>query len=98
MTSNHWTTDRQARENIIRQIGTGIVVDKFIVDRGHKNGLERHEITSTGIIIIYNDRTNKMVTKLIARAGQIQRYYNGKAPKELIEVAREHQRKGYNEM
>ena len=44
--------------------------------------------TYLGNIIIYNKKTNKMITKLIARPGQIRRYYkDGKAPKNLIEKA-----------
>ena len=88
MTSKHYSTDRQTREEIIRQLGTGEVVDRFTVDRGHRNGPEIHELTTTGIINIYNKRTNKLVTKLIARPAQIKRYYEaGKAPKELIKKA-----------
>lgn len=88
MTSRHYSEDREAREAIIRQIGMGEVVASFRVDRGHRNGAEIHKITSTGIIVIYNERTGKMVTKLIARVGQIRRYYkNGNAPKELIKKA-----------
>ena len=88
MTSKHYSNDRQNRERIINTIGIGKVVDSFIVDRNHPNGAERHEITDTGIIVIYNNRTNKMITKLIARPGQIRRYYkDGKAPKNLIDKA-----------
>lgn len=88
MTSKHYLTDRAARETIVNQIGMGKVIDKFVVDRHHRNGAEIHEITDTGIIIIYNQRTKKMITKLIARPGQIKRYYtNGNAPKKLLEIA-----------
>lgn len=88
MTSKHYTNDRQNREQVINTIGIGKVVARFVVDRGHKKGAERHEITDTGIIVIYNNKTNKMITKLIARPGQIRRYYKeGKAPKNLIEKA-----------
>lgn len=88
MNSKHYTEDRQERENIIRQIGQGEVVASFRVDRGHWNGAEIHKITNTGIILIYNERTGKLVTKLIARVGQIRRYYkDGKAPKELLKKA-----------
>ena len=95
MNSIHYTNDRKAREEVIKMIGTGKTIARFLVDRGHKNGLERHEITDTGLIIIYNNRTNRMVTKLIARPSQITRY-NWKAPKFLIDKAREHQKLGYN--
>lgn len=88
MTSKHYTKDRQRRENIIKLIGLGEVVDAFEIDRGHRNGPEIHEITTTGIINIYNKRTNKLITKLIARPGQIKRYYTtGKAPKDIIQKA-----------
>lgn len=98
MTSRHYTNDRQKREEVINQIGIGKVVDSFIIDRGHRAGAERHEITNTGIIVIYNDKTNKMITKLIARPGQIRRYYpEGKAPKKLVEKALNNTRNtGYN--
>lgn len=87
-TSRHYTNDRKEREKVIKMIGEGEVVATFLKDRFHKGGLERHEITSTGIIRIYNHRTNKLITKLIARPGQIKRYYEeGKAPKELIKKA-----------
>lgn len=88
MNSKHYTMDRKAREQVIRSIGEGNIVATFTVDRNHPNGAELHKITDTGIIIICNKRTNKMITKLIARPGQIRRYYkNGKAPKNLIEKA-----------
>ena len=97
MTSNHYMTDREYREALIKIIGQGNVIDKFVVDRGHKNGAERHELTDTGIIIIYNIRTNKLVTKLIARPNQVKRYYpNGDYPKHVVELARRHQEMGYN--
>ena len=88
MMSRHYSEDREAREAIIKKIGMGEVVASFRIDRGHRNGAEIHKITNTGIIIIYNERTGKMVTKLIARVGQIRRYYkDGKAPRYLIEKA-----------
>lgn len=88
MTSKHYREDRQRREEIIKTIGMGEVVNRFTIDKGHRNGAEIHEIRSTGIIVIYNKRTGKMITKLIARVGQIKRYYEeGKAPKNLIKKA-----------
>lgn len=87
--SKHYKEDRRIREQHIKEIGYGEPVASFIVDRGHENGPEIHEITTTGIINIYNQRTKKLVTKLIARPGQIKRYFtNGNAPTELIQKAR----------
>ena len=98
MTSNHYTTDRKAREELIEKIGYGEVIKSVVVDRHHKNGPEIHEISTTGIVTIYNQRTHKMITKLIARPGQIKRYYNEneEIPSELLRVAREHQKMDYN--
>ena len=90
MTSKHYSNDRKQREENIKKIGYGVKVNCFVIDRGHKNGAEIHEITSTGIINIYNQRTGKLVTKLIARPNQIKRYYKeGKAPQELLNKAYE---------
>lgn len=86
--SRHWDTERKSREARIRQIGYGKAVARFVVDRGHVNGPEVHEITDTGIINIYNQLTKKLITKLIARPGQIRRYFKGgNAPQELVDRA-----------
>ena len=100
MESKHYTNDRIARENKIKEIGIGEAVATFRVDRGHRNGAELHTITTTAIIIIRNEKTNKMVTKLIARPRQIERYFDEKTEMviELMKIAREHQLNGYNEI
>ena len=94
MTSKHYIDDRKIREELIHKIGLGKEIGTFRVDKGHPNGAELHTITDTGIIIIRNERTHKMVTKLIARPNQIKRY--GIEDKNLIEIARKHQILGYN--
>lgn len=98
MESKHWKEERAERERLINEvIGIGKAVKETIIDKGHKNGAERHVLTNTGIIIVYNAKSGKMVTKLIARVGQIKRYYkDGNAPKELIKIARKHTELGYN--
>jgi len=48
----------------------------FFVDKGHDNGKEVHIVTTSGCIFIYNARTSKLVTVLIARANQVKRLYN----------------------
>lgn len=97
MTSRHYNEDRKNREDLIRTIGYGTLVKTVEVDKHHRNGPEIHEISSTGIITIYNKRTHKLITKLIARPGQIRRYYkeNETIPSGLLEIAREHQRMNY---
>ena len=44
------------------------------VDKNHKNGIERHVIHQNRLVYIYNVRTNKFVTVLYARDGQLKRY------------------------
>lgn len=100
MNSRHYTKDRQSREAIITQIGEGTVIKEVVVDRGHRNGPEVHKITSTALILVYNQRSGKLVTKLIARPAQILRYYKEDEPKptRVVELARVHARMKYNEM
>jgi len=99
MTSQHYLTDRKERENIIQSIGLGNPIATITVDKGHRNGPERHELTSTGIIIIYNAYTNKLVTKLIARPGQVRRFFqDGKTPQDLIALAAKHQALNFNKI
>lgn len=99
MYSTHYLNDRQAREHLIKKIGYGKPVARFRVDRGHPNGAEIHEISDTGIITVYNERTGKLVTKLIARPQQIRRYYQERgliAPQDIVELAYQHSIKNYN--
>ena len=99
MDSKHWRKDRQVRSKIIAQIGLGQIVKEVVVDRGHRNGPEVHKITTTGLVIIYNQRTGIMVTVLIARPNQIKRYYaENEAPQKIINLAFEHMRAGYNKI
>ena len=104
MVSRHYRKKRYKREKLIEKYlgGDGNVVDSFIVDRGHANGDEIHEIRDNGLIIIFNRNTKKLVSKLIARPQQIKRYYNtnGREPPKEIEnilhLAELHERLGYN--
>ena len=101
MVSGHYKRSRIKREKFINKHlhGDGKVIDSFIVDKGHADGLERHEITDTGLIIVYNAESNKLVTKLIARPQQIQRYYNDTGrnpPSWLLHLAQWHESLNYN--
>lgn len=96
MNSRHYQNDRQRREQKIKEIGLGTPVTETIIDKGHKNGPERHVLTSTGIIVIYNYYTGKMITKLIARPNQLKRFEN--VPEIIVVIAKEHQKKGYNHL
>ena len=106
MTSQHYQKQRTKREKFIDEClgGDGQVIDSFIVNREHQNGLERHDITDNGIIIIYNVESGKLCSKLIARPAQIKRYYkstNKERPKEykkILALAERHKVLGYNEL
>lgn len=90
------------RKTKIKEIGIGKTLDRFMWDKGHKNGTEIHTITTTGLIIVQNKRTNNLVTVLIARPQQIRRYYEyynkpvSPAVKAVLTVAREHTDRGFN--
>lgn len=100
--TRHYKTSSKERKRIAEEvIGKGEVIDTFFWDKGHPDGPEDHVITSTGLIYIYNHNTKRLITVLIARPAQISRYYlrEGKVPpQEIMEIAREHQEKGYNMM
>ena len=100
MNSRHYTRDRQLRESIINQIGIGNVIKEVVIDRGHRNGPEIHKITDTALILVYNQRTGILVTKLIARPAQILRYYSDDElkPRAVVKLARKHVEMGWNEI
>ena len=66
-----------------------------VVNKGHKNGNEIHIVYNNGIVKIYNARTRKFITVLIARAPQIERY-NIKVTKTMRNKIKLHVKKGYN--
>lgn len=99
----HAKNDRNDRLNRIKsQIGSGEPVVSFVVDTGHPNGNEIHTILNNGVIVIQNERTKKLITSLIARPGQIKRYWNNqgkRVPEDLtylLDIARNHQQQGMN--
>lgn len=98
MNSRHWETDREMRRKAIEEIGQGNVIKTVEIDRHHRNGPEIHKISDTGIITIFNKKSNKMITQLIARPAQIKRYFAADEviPKGLLKLARQHQELALN--
>lgn len=108
METKHYEFYRGARAKFIEEIGgAGLTIDIIHnVDKGHWDGLERHEITDNGIIRIYNETTGKHITDLIARPEQILRYYTQpdaygehKYPsgiQKVLRLAQEHTELGFN--
>ena len=71
------------------------VVKIAVVNKGHKNGEEIHVIYNNGIIKIYNARTHKFITVLIARVPQVERY-NIKVTETMRKKINLHIKNGYN--
>ena len=98
--------ERNYRQTIIDSMGgAGKVILTNVIDRGHINGAERFELTEKGIIYVYNDGSNRLITILFARVGQLYSRFGGKF--ESLPIAtqisvktycREHQAKKLNEM
>ena len=92
--------DRHNRLNKIKDtFGHGEILHAFIIDKQHKNGNEIHQINDNGCIYIFNYKTGRMITCLIARPGQIKRYFDNspnRPSQELIDRALYNQQQGYN--
>ena len=68
-----------------------------VVNKGHKNGNEIHVILNNGIIKVYNARTRKFITVLIARVPQIERY-KIKVTRTMRNKIKSHIKQGYNQI
>ena len=71
------------------------VIKIAVVNKGHKNGNEIHVVFNNGIIKVYNARTHKFITVLIARVPQVERY-KIKVTKTMRNKIKSHIAKGYN--
>ena len=71
------------------------VVKIAVVNKGNKNGNEIHVILNNGIIKVYNARTHKFITVLIARVPQIERY-KIKVTRTMRKKINLHIKNGYN--
>lgn len=74
--SGHFHRDRHERiMRIAQTVGFGHIVRQCLVDTGHRAGCEVHVLTSTGIVLVFNAHSRKLITVLVARPGQVARYY-----------------------
>ena len=71
------------------------VIRIAVVDKGHRNGQEIHVVYNNGVVKVYNERTRKFITVLIARVPQVERY-NVKVTKAMKKKINMHIAKGYN--
>lgn len=77
------------------------LVNAFVVDKHHENGLEIHAIYDDGTIKIFNYRTKKLITVLFGRVGQIVRYYQELSipvPYTVLCKADENEKQGRNHL
>lgn len=91
--------DRVKRFRAAKALGPYKIIRTFEVDKGHPNGPEIHAITNTGVIYIFNAWTGRLITCLIARPGQIRRYYEEvgeHVPQWLVDLAKKHLDEGLN--
>ena len=72
-------------------------LEAYVVDKGHSNGDEVHVLYNNGIVRIYNLRTGKHITDLIARLPQMERY-GIKCTKCMKQKIKRHVRDGLNEL
>ena len=71
------------------------VVKIAVVNKGHRNGEEIHVVYNNGIIKVYNARTRKFITVLIARVPQVERY-KIKVTKTMKNKIKSHIKQDYN--
>ena len=98
----HNEVERCYRNTKIRTIlgGYGKGLFSFVVDENHPKGLEIHTITDNGLVLIQNAQTGRLVTTLIARRGQLVKYFDrNNLPSAILPVlklAEKHEFLGYN--
>ena len=81
MNTQHFANDRSYRQNIVDSVlgGAGNVTLTNEVDRGHRNGAERFELTDNAVVYVYNVNTDNLITILFPRVGQLySRFGEGK--------------------
>lgn len=89
--------DRLNRFRFASELGDNYtLVNSYVVNTGHENGLEIHSVYSNGMVVIANQDSRKIVTVLIARPMQLKRY--GLFNNELLFTAYQHTTKGYNNL
>lgn len=99
-TTTH-SKERTRRFFVAQMLGPYKISKIFVVKKGHVNGPEAHVITTSGVIYIFNINSGRLVTCLIARAAQIERYYRAvgqKAPQNMLALALIHEKQGLNNL
>ena len=92
------TQERQKRIALARRLiafESAKIIRYAVCDTGHKNGLEVHVVYNNGIVFVYNMKSRKLITVLIARAPQIERYQIA-ITKTMRKKINAHVTQGYN--
>ena len=105
--TKHFTEERMSREQLIKNVigDTNKILCTNVIDRGHKDGAERFELTDKAIIKVYNVKTDRHITDLIARPKQVYDRLGDafmsldvNVRRRIINLARKHQELGYNNL
>ena len=91
-------------ENALRLDSNPEIDRIFLVDKGHRDGMEVHVVTKEGFIYVFNNmklflRQQALVTILVARPNQVERLYEAcrlTVDESIIAKCREHQMAGLN--
>ena len=101
----HASADRMQRIDAAMRLDEGSKIAKiFVVDKGHKDGLELHVVSTEGMIYILNKNkfernVDCFITVLVARPNQVARLYracNAYAPNSIIQKGMKNQQAGRN--
>lgn len=98
--SQHYQNERTERERFIKDF-VGLGEEKYAFEYNYNGTPQIHRLTDTGIINVYNRDGDRLITRLVARPQQIKRLFEARgerAPRELVNLAHEHNVKGYNEI
>lgn len=109
--TNHFANERTSRQALIDRLGgDGNHIAVIYWDRGHQNGAEFHTLTDNGIIIVENAMSGRLITKKLARIGQIRQlvgrydqlnhrvFTMATVPQRVIVRCRFYTENGYNNM
>ena len=84
--------NRIERLKVYKHLLSDEMIQCFVVDTDHRNGLEIHCINEYGLIYIYNKLSLRLITILHPRPKQLKRYYQQLGltiSKEIKEIIKE---------
>ena len=98
-TQSEHLAKREKRTKVsLETAGEGKAYQSFVVNTGHKGGLERHTIMTNGLLYIYNMKTDKLITLWRPSRNQLFRYYKQlkqRLPEFIIETASTNTKSNY---